>query len=58
MNDLGDSVPEWLVWGEVFVIITISDKMSAQGGDWGGVSPTWGAPLKTALTGLPWWSSG
>ena len=35
MNDLGDSVPEWLVGGEVFVLITINDKMSAQGGDWG-----------------------
>ena len=51
-------IPEWLVWGEVFVIITINDKMPAQGGDWGGVSPTWGATLKKALTGLPWWSSG
>ena len=41
----------WLARGEMFAIITINDKGSAQGGDWGAASEAHlGAKLKAALT--------
>lgn len=41
----------WLARGEMFAIITIDDKGSAQGGDWGAASEAHlGAKLKAALT--------